>query len=135
MSLAPYVRAMGRGPSRARSLERAEAEDAMTQILNGSAAPEAVGALFMLMRYRGESAEELAGFVSAMRARLKDWSGLNPSLDWPSYAAGKSRGLPLFLLSAKLVAQAGARVVLHGWNSHQNPIADVRASLDEIEIA
>ncbi|MCV6597670.1 MAG: glycosyl transferase family 3, partial [Mangrovicoccus sp.] len=47
----------------------------------------------------------------------------------------KSRGLPLFLLSAKLVAQAGARVVLHGWNSHQNPIADVRASLDEIEIA
>jgi len=106
----------------------------MTQILTGEAAPEAVGALFMLMRYRGESAEELAGFVTAMRSRLSDWSGLGVTLDWPSYAAGKSRGLPLFLLSAMLVAQAGSRVVLHGWNSHQNPIADVRASLAELGI-
>lgn len=135
MSLAPYVNAMGRGPSRGRSLDRKEARDAMTAILDGSAAPEAVGALLMLMRYRGETADEIAGFVEAMRARLTGWADLPVTLDWPSYAAGRSRGLPLFLLAAKLAARSGQQVMLHGWNSHQNPSADVRAHLDEAEIA
>ncbi|MEM1362407.1 MAG: glycosyl transferase family protein [Pseudomonadota bacterium] len=135
MSLAPYVHAMGRGPGRARSLTRAEAEDAMRLILSGEAAPEAVGAIFMLMRYRGESADEIAGFVTAMRADITDWSEIGVTLDWPSYAAGRSRGLPLFLLSARLLANAGARVLLHGWNSHQNPLADVRSALPGLGIA
>ncbi|MEM8959029.1 MAG: glycosyl transferase family protein [Pseudomonadota bacterium] len=135
MSLAPYVHAMGRGPGRARSLDRSEAEDAMRLILSGEAAPEAIGALFMLMRYRGETAGEIAGFVTAMRAGLDSWTDTGATLDWPSYAAGRSRGLPLFLLSARLVAQAGARVLLHGWNSHQNPLADVRGALDQAGIA
>lgn len=134
MSLAPYVHAMGRGPGRARSLDRSEAEDAMRLILSGEAAPEAVGALFMLMRYRGETAAEIAGFVTAMRAGLDEWQGIGATLDWPSYAAGRSRGLPLFLLSARLVARAGVRILLHGWNSHQNPLADVRGTLDQAGI-
>lgn len=132
---AGFVRAMGRGPSRGRSLERAEAETAMAMILDGRAAPEAVGALLMLMRYRGETADEVAGFVQAMRARLVGWDALGADLDWPSYAAGRSRGLPWFLLSAKLVASAGVRVLIHGWNSHQNPVADVRAALGGVGIA
>lgn len=135
MSLAPYVHAMGRGPGRARSLTRTEAEDAMLLILSGEAAPEAVGALFMLMRYRGESADEIAGFVTAMRADLSAWSTIGVTLDWPSYAAGRSRGLPLFLLSARLLAQAGERVLIHGWNSHQNPLADVRSALPGLAIS
>ncbi|MHC0052655.1 glycosyl transferase family protein [Actibacterium sp. D379-3] len=129
MSLAPYIHAMGRGPGRARSLTGAEAADAMTQILAGTAAPEAVGALLMLMRYRGEVPAEIAGFVTALRATLPDWPGARPALDWPSYAAGRTRGVPLFLLSARLVAQAGVPVLLHGWNSHQNPVASVRGAL------
>lgn len=130
MSLAPYIHAMGRGPGRARSLNREEARDAMGQILRGEAAPEAVGALLMLMRYRGESAAEIAGFAEAVRETLPDWTGPVPALDWPSYAAGRSRGLPWFLLSARLVAMAGEPVLLHGWNSHQSPVASVRDALD-----
>ncbi len=116
--IAPYVRAMARGPSRGRGLTWAEAEDALGHILAGRAAPEAVGALFMLMRYRGESADEVAGFVTALRARVPDWAGIGATVDWPSYAAGRTRGLPLFLLAAKLVARAGLPVMIHGWNSH-----------------
>lgn len=134
MSLAPYVHALGRGPGRSRNLDRKEARDAMTAILDGSAAPEAVGAMLMLMRYRGETAEEIAGFVDAMRARLSGWSDLPVTLDWPSYAAGRSRGLPLFLLAAQLLAQSGQRVLIHGWNSHQNPNADVRSHLAQAGI-
>jgi anthranilate phosphoribosyltransferase len=125
---------MGRGPSRARSLTRDEARDAMCQILAGNAAPEAIGALFMLMRYRGETADEVAGFAEAARDGLAEWNGIGAALDWPSYAAGRSRGLPWFLLSALLLARAGRPVLLHGWNSHQNPVADVRTALRQLSI-
>lgn len=135
MSLAPYVRAMGRGPGRARSLERHEAREAMRLILEGRAAPEAVGALLMLMRYRGETAGEIAGFVEAMREGTGAWGDTGAAVDWPSYAAGRTRGLPWFLLSARLVAQAGHPVLIHGWNSHQGVVADVRAALAAVGIA
>src|SRR6056297_967966 len=129
-ALAPYVRILGRGPGRARALTETEAEEALGLILTGQAGPEAVGALLMLMRYRGESAAEIAGFTRALRATLPEWQGARPAIDWPFYAAGRSRGLPWFLLAARLVARAGLPVLLHGWNSHQSGAADVRASLD-----
>ena len=127
MTLAPYIHAMGRGPGRARHLTMAEAEDAMQLILSGQADPHAVGALLMLMRYRGETPDEIAGFTRAVRATLPAMP--QADLDWPSYAAGRSRGLPWFLLSARLVAQSGARVLLHGWNAYQSDGADVRSAL------
>ncbi len=134
-TLAPYVRILGRGPGRSRSLTQDEAHEAFALILSGNAAPEAVGALLMLMRFRGEVAPEIAGFVTALRAHLgTDWAGVNAGLDWPTYAAGRTRGLPLFLLSAKLVATQ-TPVLLHGWNSHQNPLASVRAQLDALAIS
>ncbi|MEM7177026.1 MAG: glycosyl transferase family protein [Pseudomonadota bacterium] len=126
MSLAPYIHAMGRGPSRSRSLTRQEATDAMAQILAGNAAPEAVGALLMLMRFRGETPAELAGFTQSARDTLTGWTDLPVALDWPSYAAGRSRGLPWFVLSALLVVRAGHRVLLHGCNARQTPVSDVR---------
>lgn len=134
MSLAPFVQILGRGPGRSRSLDREEAFAAMQIILARQAAPEAVGALLMLLRMKGETAAELAGFVHAARQDIA-WKGITPALDWPSYAAGRTRGLPWFLLSAKLVAQAGYPVVLHGWNSHQGAYADVRQGCDALGIA
>jgi len=129
-----YVYAMGRGPSKGRNLTRDEASDAMTQILAGTVDPHAIGALLMLMRYRGEIADEIAGFVDAMQTRLTDWASLTTAVDWPSYAAGRTRGLPWFLLSAKLVASAGYPIMIHGWNSHQNSIASVTSAVERIGI-
>jgi len=129
MSLAPFVQIVARGKGRARAMTLREAQDAMAMILRGDAAPEAVGALLMVMRLRGETAEEIAGFTAALRAHV---SGKLPQadLDWPSYAAGRSRGAPLFLLAARLVGQAGYTVSMHGWNSHQSATASVREVLD-----
>ena len=135
MTLAPLVRALARGPGRSRHLTEAEAEQAMRAILDGSAEPEATGALLMLMRYRGEDAAEVAGLVRGLRAALPAWPGPAPALDWPSYAAGRSRGAPWFLLAARLVAQSGAPVLIHGWNSHQSARADIRAALPHAGIA
>ncbi len=117
MTLAPYVQILARGPGRSRHLTRPEARAALGLILSGAAQPEAVGAVLMLMRFRGENADEIAGFVEAIRDSAAVWPGPAPALDWPSYAAGRSRGLPWFLLAARLVAAAGYPVLLHGWNS------------------
>ena len=51
--------------------------------------------------------------VRAARARLQVGAGLVADLDWPSYADAH-RQLPYFLLAARLVADAGVRVLLHG---------------------
>lgn len=128
MTLADYVRILGRGPGRSRSMTLDEARDAMRIMLSDDAAPEAVGALLMLMRMKGETPDEIAGFALAARADLDDMD-VNVALDWPSYAAGRTRGLPWFLLSARLVASAGFPVLIHGWNSHQASHASVRAAL------
>lgn len=134
MSLAPFVRIVARGKGRARPLTQAEAQAAMECILNDTAEPEAIGALLMVLRLRGEVASEIAGFAAALSAHV---AGKLPlaDLDWPCYAAGRTRGAPLFLLSAKLVAQAGYRVSLHGWNSHQSTQAPVRDHLAGLGIS
>lgn len=129
MTLADHVRILGRGPGRSRSLTEAEAAEAMTLMLKGDAAPEAVGALLMLLRMKGETPEEIAGFARAAKGGCPPLPQV--SLDWPSYAAGRTRGLPWFLLSARLVALAGHRVLLHGWNGADGA---VRAHLAEAGI-
>ena len=128
MSLAPYVRIVAQGKGRARSLTLDEAEAAMSLILSKDVAPEALGALLMVLRLRGETDEEIAGFTSALRRSVD--AKLQPAdLDWPCYAAGRTRGAPLFLLAAKLVANAGYSVSMHGWNSHQSTAADLQQAM------
>ncbi|GFE66469.1 glycosyl transferase family 3 [Litoreibacter roseus] len=124
MSLAPYIQIVARGKGRARPLTLDEAKAAMALILAGRAEPEAIGALLMVLRLRGEVAEEIAGFAAALREHTRNQS--QPAdLDWPSYAAGRTRGAPLFFLAARLVADAGYRVSIHGWNSHQADVASL----------
>lgn len=68
----------------------------------------------MLMRVRGESAEEIAGFVDAARMHINAAAGAGAfSVDWPSYA-GKRKRLPWFLLAARLLARSDRRILLHG---------------------
>lgn len=113
---APFIRTLGRGPGRSRSLTRAEARHALGMVLRNEATGEQVGALLMLLRYRGEAADEMAGLVEAARDHLgPSWRLSRPiDLDWPSYADGRTRGLPWYLLAALLLAKSGLRVVMHG---------------------
>ncbi|MBU2994774.1 glycosyl transferase family protein [Octadecabacter sp. 1_MG-2023] len=132
MTLAPYVRIVAQGKGRARALTQDEAEQAMTIILSGNGAPEAVGAILMVLRLRGETDAEIAGFTAALRKATPDLP--TADLDWPCYAAGRTRGAPLFVLAAKLVAQAGYTVSMHGWNSHQSTAADLRNAMNQVAI-
>ena len=123
-AFAPFVATLGRGPGRSRALTREEARTAFGMILRGDAEPHQVGAFLMLLRFRGEDAEEITGMVQAVRAH----SGLgqpelNVDLDWPSYGAGRTRGAPWFLLSALALARSGVRVLMHGSNDFSSGIS------------
>jgi anthranilate phosphoribosyltransferase len=132
---ASYVQALGRGPGRSRPLTRAEAADALGLLLQEDAVdPHQAGAFLMLLRYRGEDEDELAGLVDAARHAV----GAAPAadrpvdLDWPSYGAGRTREAPWFLLAALALAAGGVRIVMHGSNEFSTGIAvaDGLAALD-----
>lgn len=112
---AQYVAALGRGPGRSRALTRDEARQAFAQVLAGNVDPYQVGAFLMLLRYRGEDAEEVAGLVEAAQANLPMMPAAQ--LDWPSYGAGRTRGAPWFLLAALALGQSGVSVLMHGSNA------------------
>ena len=68
-TLAQALGIIGRGPGRSRPLTRSEARDAFAALLAGTALDVQAGAFLLLMRYRGETAEELAGLVDAATAK------------------------------------------------------------------
>lgn len=113
---AGYVATLGRGPGRSRALTRAEADRAFALVLEGQADPHQVGAFLMLLRYRGEDCDEIAGLVDAARRQAGCAGPLGVDLDWPSYGAGRTRGPPWFLLAALALAGSGVRVLMHGTN-------------------
>ena len=93
-------------------------------VLRGEADPRQVGAYLMLLRFRGEDANEIAGMVEAAREAIgSPWPGPRVDLDWPSYGAGRTRGAPWFLLSALALARAGTPVLMHGSNEYSAGIS------------
>ena len=108
-----FIRAVGRGATLSRSLTMEEAEAAMGMILDGEVEPVQLGAFLLVLRYRKETPEELAGFVRAARARMAGVPSAAVDIDWPSYA-DRHQQRPYFLLAALLLAKNGLRVLMHG---------------------
>lgn len=129
---AQFVRILGKGKRGARNLTREEAREAMAMLLDGRVEDTQLGAFLMLLRHKEESAEEMAGFAEAIRARLRT-PEIALDLDWPSYA-GKKRHLPWFLLAAKALAQSGVRILMHGGGAHTAGRLYSEQCLDLLEI-
>ncbi len=111
---AAFLKIIGKGPNMSRPLTREEARAAMSMIIAGDVLPEQLGAFLLLLRNRGETADELAGFIDAARDAIDVRSGAQaPDIDWPSYA-DRHRQQPWFVLAALLLAQNGHRVLMHG---------------------
>ncbi len=70
----------------------------------------------MLLRFKEETPEELAGFTRAVRERVMA-PAITVDIDWPTYA-GKRRQLPWFMLAAKALANNGIRILMHGGGQH-----------------
>src|SRR6478609_5080988 len=114
MSISQYIKEIGRGQRGARSLDRAQAADLMSQVLDGSVTDLELGAFCLAMRIKGETPQEMAGFLDAAHARMALVpAGKRPLVVLPSYNG--ARRLPVLTpLLALLVARRGLPVLMHG---------------------
>lgn len=122
MSIAVYLKDIGRGAAGARALSTADAAEAMGQLLDGTAGEAETGAFLMAMRMKGETLDELVGFLQAVHARCLPVPAKRPVVLLPSYNG--SRKLPnLTPLLAMWLAREGLDVLVHGPLTDPNRVA------------
>ena len=114
MGISQYIKEIGRGKDGARSLTRAQATDLLGQVLDGAVTDLEVGGFCLAMRIKGETPEEMAGFLDAAHARLHKLPDAgHPTVVLPSYNG--ARKLPVLTpLLALLLARRGVPVLVHG---------------------
>ncbi|MES2939092.1 MAG: DNA-binding protein YbiB [Pseudomonadota bacterium] len=132
MSISHFIKDIGRGKQGARALDRAQAADLFGQVLDGGVTDLEIGAFCLAMRIKGETPEEMAGFLDATHARLQRVpAGTRPLVVLPSYNG--ARRLPLLTpLLALLCARKGLPVLVHGASTESTRVfvADVLRELD-----
>ena len=135
MGIGKYIKEIGRGKDGARPLSREQAADLFGQVLDGAVTDLEIGGFCLAMRIKGETPQEMAGFLDATQARLNrvpDSAKLpvppprfadtqaqavldpvRPVIVIPSYNG--ARKLPVLTpLLALLLARAGLPVLVHG---------------------
>eukprot|EP01030_Chromulinospumella_sphaerica_P006475 gene6475-6331_t len=134
MSISHYIKDIGRGKDGARALGRAQAADLLGQILDQQVSDLELGAFCIAMRIKGETPEEMAGFLDATHARLnKVVTGQAPTVVLPSYNG--ARKLPVLTpLLALLLAREGVAVVMHGTATEDKRVSS-QAVLAELGIS
>jgi anthranilate phosphoribosyltransferase len=130
---ARFIKEIGRGTKGARSISREDARDLYAAILEGRVSDLELGGLLLAMRIKGESRDELAGFLEAAEASFEPLPappGDCAPVVIPSYNG--SRKLPnLTPLLALLLAREGVPVLVHGVSSDPGRVttAEIMAAL------
>ena len=96
------------------TLSRAEAEAAFDDMLSGEVTPAQVGAFLMALRVRGETVEEIAGAVTAMRGKMLRVSAPPDAVDVVGTGGDGAGTYNVSTLAALLVAACGVPVAKHG---------------------
>jgi anthranilate phosphoribosyltransferase len=113
MSITNHLKEIGRGAQGSRALSPQAAAEVMAAVLDGDVTQAEVGAFLMAMRMKGETVDELSGFLDAVHARSLQVSSKLPVVLIPSYNG--SRKLPnLTPLLALWLAREGMPVLVHG---------------------
>ncbi len=114
MSISHYIKEIGRGKDGARPLSRAQSADLLGQVLDGTVTDLEIGGFCLAMRIKGETPEEMAGFLDAVHQRLNLLPASDdPVVVLPSYNG--ARKLPVLTpLLALLLAREGLSVLVHG---------------------
>ena len=132
MSISKYIKIIGRGKEGARPLTREDAADLFGQVLDGSVTDLEVGGFCLAMRIKGETPEEMAGFLDATHQRMNHFpASEQPIVVLPTYNG--ARKLPVLTpLLALLLAQRGVPVLVHGTPTESSRVftSEVLAALD-----
>jgi anthranilate phosphoribosyltransferase len=133
---ARFIKEIGRGVKGARSMTRADAAALYGAILDGRVSDLELGAILLAMRIKGESADELAGFMDAAEASfapLPSPSGEFAPVLIPSYN-GARKLANLTPLLALLLAREGVPVLVHGVRNDPGRVTTAEI-LDELGLA
>ena len=133
MSIQPFIREIGRGKDGAKALNREQASELMGLILDGQVSDLQLGAFCLAMRIKGETEQEMSGFLDAAQARITYFTAPDsapPAVVIPSYNG--ARRLPVLTpLLGLLLARQGFAVLIHGstTESKRVPSQDVLQEL------
>lgn len=116
MNFAQFIKEIGRGAEGAKDLTREEARQLYGAMLDGGVPDLELGAILIALRMKGETNDEMAGFLAAAQERLQALhvpAGRIRPVVIPSYN-GARKGANLTPLLALLLARFGVPVVVHG---------------------
>lgn len=122
MDITAVIKEIGRGKAGARDLDRATACALFTELLADRVAPLQLGAVLMAMRIKGETVDELAGFLDACHAQAQIvHHGVPYPIVIPSYN-GARHTANLVPLLALLLARRGTPVLVHGVDTDEKRV-------------
>ncbi|HEX2830804.1 MAG TPA: DNA-binding protein YbiB [Burkholderiales bacterium] len=112
--LPAFIKEIGRGRNAARDLSREDAQTLFSAMLFGEVPDLQLGGILVALRIKGESMEELAGFMAACEGSYEHLPAPRATpVVIPSYNG--ARQLPnLVPLLAMLLARAGIPALVHG---------------------
>ncbi len=102
---------------RLRGLEIEQSRLAVTEIIDGEAEPALVAAFLTALAFRGETANDLAGAVAAVRSRMTPLEidpSCRPILDTCGTGGDGANSVNISTAAALVVAACGVRVAKHG---------------------
>ena len=116
MNFAQFIKEIGRGAEGAKDLTREEARQLYGAMLDGGVPDLELGAILIALRMKGETNDEMAGFLAAAQERLQALhvpAGRIRPVVIPSYN-GARKGANLTPLLALLLQRFGVPVLVHG---------------------
>ncbi len=122
------IRTVGRGERGRKPLTLEQAYQVMDEYLDGKIGDDQMAMLLMLIRVQNETKQEIAGFVKAFQSRVPN---IGADIDWPCYAGKrKTAGKPWHILAAKILADNGFKILVHGYT---DKVADREHAQDYID--
>ncbi|MCP1199332.1 anthranilate phosphoribosyltransferase [Notoacmeibacter sp. MSK16QG-6] len=112
-------------------LDRREARQAFSIMMDGEADPAQIGAFLMALRLRGETVEEIEGAVGAMRERMTGVGAPAEAIDIVGTGGDNSGSYNVSTAAAFIVAGCGVPIAKHGNRnlSSKSGAADTLAAL------
>jgi anthranilate phosphoribosyltransferase len=122
MSITTFLKVIGRGSKGAGDLDRNQAKEVFTQILEGNVSDLELGAFCIAMRIKGESVSELMGFMDALQPHLNLLNiGSRPTIVLPSYNGARKQA-NLTPLLAGMLSSYGFTVLIQGVEKDQTRV-------------
>jgi anthranilate phosphoribosyltransferase len=95
-------------------LDRSQARGVMDVVMAGEATPVQVAGLLIALRARGDSVEEMAGFVDSMRAHATPLELTVAAIDTCGTGGDRANTFNISTAAALVAAGAGIKVAKHG---------------------